>query len=412
MTMPDCAARLPLVTLDPDAQGPLTGVRVIDMSRLVSGNMLSLQLADLGADVIKVETAGRGDSLRHWSVPHEEYPDGFDPWWRAYCRNKRSVALDLRQPEGMAWLRRLLDTAHVLIENFKPGTLEAMGLTPQVLHQTRPQLVIARISGWGQTGPYSRLPGFGSLVEGFCGYAYKHRDATGHPQLPNLALADMIAGFSGAFSVMAALREVEVRGGKGQVVDISLLEPIVAVMGPDVTMFAATGEKVDPARKISSPRGSYRCSDGKWVAMSGSTETMARRVFDAIGMLHLLQDERYSTNAARLDHDAEIDELVADFIGARTQEEVLQHFQSKGVTLGPVLDPEQLLQDAHVAGRGVYVRLDDGSGQPPTVMHGITPRLHGSPGAFRRRAPRLGEHTEEVLAELGTKPDFSGGDPA
>ncbi|MFO1268178.1 MAG: CaiB/BaiF CoA-transferase family protein [Rubrivivax sp.] len=401
MPIPASVANLPRVTLTPDAQGPLAGVRAVDLSRLVAGNMLSLQLADLGADVIKVETAGRGDALRDWSEPHDDYPAGVNGWWRAYCRNKRSVALDLREPEGVAWLRRLLDTADVLVENFKPGTLEAMGLAPEVLHRTRPQLVIARISGWGQTGPYSGLPGFGSLVEGFCGFAHKHRDAAGHPHLPNLALADMIAGFAGAFSVMAALREVEVRGGKGQVVDVSLLDPIVSVMGPDVTMYAAKGEMVDPMRKISSPRGSYRCSDGKWVAMSGSTEPMARRVFDVIGKLHLMDDQRYATNAARLERDSEIDGMVADFVGARTQEEVLALFRAKGVTMGPILDPEQLLEHPHVAGRGVYVRLDDGSGEPPTVMHGITPRLLGTPGAFRRRAPRLGEHTAEVLAELG-----------
>jgi crotonobetainyl-CoA:carnitine CoA-transferase CaiB-like acyl-CoA transferase len=400
MTTPASVANLPRIPLTPDAQGPLTGIRVVDLSRLVSGNMLSLQLADLGADVIKVEAAGRGDSLRDWSEPHADYPEGFNPWWRAYCRNKRSMTLDLRDPDDTARLRSLLDTADVLVENFKPGTLEAMGLAPALLHQTRPQLVIARISGWGQTGPYSGLPGFGSLVEGFCGFAHKHRDADGHPQLPNLALADMIAGYAGAFSVMAALREVEVRGGAGQVVDVSLLDPIVSVMGPDVTMYAARGEMVDPRRKVSSPRGSYRCSDGRWVAMSGSTEPMARRVFDAIGKLHLMEDPRYATNAARLERDAEIDAMVADFVAARTQPEVLALFRAKGVTLGPILDPEQLLEDPHVAGRGVYVRFDDGSGEPPTVMHGITPRLHGTPGAFRRPAPRLGEHTAEILEEL------------
>jgi len=405
MAAPVSVANLPLTTLAPGAIGPLTGLRVIDLSRLVSGNMLSLQLGDFGADVIKVETVGRGDALRDWAEPHADYPEGFDGWWRIYCRNKRSVALDLRQPEGLAWLRKLIDTADVLIENFKPGTLETMGLAPEVLHQTRPRLVIARLSGWGQTGPYRGLPGFGSLVEGFSGFAHKHRDTVGHPHLPNLALADMISGFAGAFAVLAAVREVEVRGGQGQVVDVSLLEPIVAVMGPDVTMYAATGKLTDPARKISSPRGSYQCSDGKWVAMSGSTEPMARRVFDAIGKLHLMADPRYATNAARLERDPEIDAMVADFVLVRSQAEVLALFRAKGVTMGPILDPEQLLDDPHVAGRGVYVRLDDGSGQPPTVMHGISARLHGTPGAIRRRAPRLGEHTAEILAELGATTD-------
>jgi crotonobetainyl-CoA:carnitine CoA-transferase CaiB-like acyl-CoA transferase len=379
MNTADHIASLPLKTLAPQAQGPLAGIRVVDLSRLVSGNMLSLQLGDFGADVIKVETP-KGDALREWCEPHPDYAEGFDGWWRVYCRNKRSVVLNLRQPECLAWLRKLLDTADVLIENFKPGTLEAMGLDPAVLHLTRPGLVIVRLSGWGQTGPYQALPGFGSLIEGFSGFAHKHRDSTGHPQLPNLALADMLTGLSGAFAVLAAVREVEVRGGQGQVIDLSLLEPMLSIMGPDVTNFAATGQAMEPGRKIASPRGSYCCSDGQWVSMSGSTESMARRVFDAIGKLDLMNDARYATNAARLDNDVEVDGMVADFVRARTQEEVLTLFRAKGVTMGPILDPEQLL---------------------PTVMHAITPRLQGTPGVLRRRAPRLGEHTREILSELG-----------
>jgi crotonobetainyl-CoA:carnitine CoA-transferase CaiB-like acyl-CoA transferase len=220
---------------DPALQGPLSGLRVVDLSRLVAGNMLSLQLADFGADVIKVEAAGTGDTLRAWRETHPDHAGGFDGWWRVYGRNKRSLALDLRDAEAMGWLRRLIGTAQVLVESFRPGTLEAMGLGPETLHATSPRLVIVRLSGWGQTGPYRDLPGFGSLIEGFCGFADKHRDADRTPGLPNMALADMVTGVTGAFAVMAALREVEVRGGRGQVIDLSLLEPMLAIMGPDVT---------------------------------------------------------------------------------------------------------------------------------------------------------------------------------
>ncbi|MFN9772208.1 MAG: CaiB/BaiF CoA transferase family protein [Burkholderiales bacterium] len=398
------AHALPTVPLQPAAVGPLQGVRVVDLSRLVAGNMLTLQLGDFGADVIKVEAAGSGDTLREWRETHADFPDGFDGWWRTYARNKRSLALDLRNAEAMGWLRRLIGTAQVLVESFRPGTLEAMGLGADVLLAAHPRLVIVRVSGWGQSGPYRELPGFGSLIEGFSGFAHKHRDADGAPRLPNLAMADMITGLSGAFATMAALREVEVRGGHGQVVDLSLLEPMLAVMGPDVSAFDATGIDADPGRKIASPRGSYRCRDGLWVSMSGSTDTMARRVFEAIGRGPLFDDPRFATNAARLEHDAELDRMVADFIAGLTQAECLALFRRHGVTVGPIYAPPQLLADPHVAARGVYVRLDRGDGSAPTVMHEVTPRLQGTPGSLRRAAPGRGEHTRELLAELGATP--------
>jgi len=395
------AQALPAAQLQPGASGPLQGVRVVDLSRLVAGNMLTLQLGDFGADVIKVEAAGSGDTLREWRESHADFPEGFDGWWRTYARNKRSLALELRNPEAMAWLRRLIDTAQVLVESFRPGTLEAMGLAPDALLLSNPRLVVVRLSGWGQTGPYRELPGFGSLIEGFSGYAHKHRSADGAPQLPNLAMADMITGLTGAFATMAALREVEVRGGRGQVLDLSLLEPMLAIMGPDVSAYAATGADAEPGRKIASPRGSYRCKDGLWVSMSGSTDTMARRVFEAIGQGPLFDDPRFATNAARLAHDQELDSLVAGFIAGLTQAECLALFRQHGVTVGPIYAPPQLLSDAHVVERGVYVRLDSGDGTEPTVMHQVTPRLHGTPGSIRRAAPARGQHTDELLAELG-----------
>jgi crotonobetainyl-CoA:carnitine CoA-transferase CaiB-like acyl-CoA transferase len=387
---------LPTIRPDPSLQGPLSGLRVVDLSRLVAGNMLSLQLADFGADVIKVEAASTGDTLRAWRETHPEHPGGFDGWWRVYGRNKRSLALDLRDADAMGWLRRLIGTAQVLIESFRPGTLEAMGLAPDTLHEATPGLVIVRLSGWGQTGPYRDLPGFGSLIEGFCGFADKHRDAAGMPGLPNMALADMVTGVTGAFAVMAALREVEVRGGRGQVIDLSLLEPMLAIMGPDVTNAAATG-KPAPTLKIASPRGAYRCADGGWVSLSGSTDSMARRVFEAIGRPELIEDPRFATNAARLANDDQVEAMLRDFFAAMDREAALALFRARGVTVGPILDAVSLLSDQHVAARGVYVE-DAGSG---TVMHAVTPRLSGTPGGLRRVAPRCGEHSEDILGELG-----------
>lgn len=392
---------LPKQTLQKQATGPLQGIRVVDLSRLVAGNMLTVQLGDFGADVIKVESAGAGDTLREWREPHADHPDGYDGWWRTYARNKRSVALNLRHAEAMHWLKRLIATAQVLVESFKPGTLENMGLSPEQLHADNPGLVIVRLSGWGQTGPYRELPGFGSLIEGFSGFAHKHRSDAGAPQLPNLAMADMVTGLTGAFATLTALREVEVRGGQGQVIDLSLLEPMLAIMGPDVSLFAATGADPEPGQKIASPRGSYRCKDGLWVSMSGSTDTMAKRVFEAMGQTDLFFDPRFSSNAARLENDAELDAMVADFMLQRNQDECLKHFRQHGVTVGPIYAPPQLIQDAHVVQRGVYVQCDAGDGTEPTVMHQVTPRLLGTPGSIHRAAPLRGQHTEELLTELG-----------
>ncbi|WP_203077321.1 CaiB/BaiF CoA transferase family protein [Falsiroseomonas ponticola] len=394
------ARMLPRVRPDAARQGPLAGIRVVDLSRLVAGNMLSLQLADFGADVIKVEAAGSGDTLRAWREAHADHPGGFDGWWRVYGRNKRSLAIDLRDEDARHWLLRLAGTAQVLVESFRPGTLEAMGLAPGALHAANRGLVIVRLSGWGQTGPYRDLPGFGSLIEGFCGFADKHRQPDGTPGLPNMALADMVTGLTGAFGVMAALREVEVRGGRGQVIDLSLLEPMVAIMGPDVTNAAATGRPPETL-KIASPRGAYRCADGGWVSLSGSTDSMARRVFEAIGRPELCEDPRFATNAARLAHDAEIEAMLAGFIGAMDREAALALFRARGVTVGPIHDAASLLRDPHVAARGVYVE-EEGAG---TVMHAVTPRLSGTPGGLRRTAPRCGEHSAEILAELGARPE-------
>ena len=395
---------IPVGYLEPSASGPLNGLRVIDLSRLVAGNMLTLQLGDFGADVIKVESAGSGDTLRQWRETHPDYPKGLDGWWQTYARNKRSLALDLRNQEAMVWLKKLIDSAQVLVESFKPGTLENMGLKPDDLHATNPSLVIVRLSGWGQTGPYRELPGFGSLIEGFSGFAHKHRNESGVPQLPNLAMADMITGLTGAFATLAAVREVETRGGKGQVIDLSLLEPMLAIMGPDVSNYAATSVETEPGKKIASPRGSYRCKDGLWVSMSGSTDTMAKRVFEAIGLVALYEDPKFKTNDARIANDKELDQLVSNFMAALNQADCLEHFRKHGVTVGPIYNSEQLLNDEHIKQRGIYVQLEKTHSQKAVVMHQVTPRLNSTPGKIRRAAPRLGEHTHEILQALGSTP--------
>ena len=370
---------------------PLSGLRVLDLSRLMAGNMLTLQLADFGADVIKVE-APRGDTLRDWTH------DGKPLWWKVYGRNKRSVRLDLKLDADRDRLLAMLPRAHVLVESFRPGGLEAFGLGPEVLHAIRPELVIVRISGWGQTGPYRDRPGFGTLVEAFSGFAVRNGFPDKPPALPNLGLADMIAGLSGAFATLAAIREVEANGGEGQVVDVSLLEPMIGVLGPDAAIHRHTGRlprRLGNRAETAAPRNAYRCSDGEWMVMSGSTQRMAERILAAIGRPELATDPRFANNEARIANIDALDEVIGAFVARRTLAGNLAHFGRHQVTVGPVLNVDQLALDPHVRERGVLVDVPDPElGVVP--MHEPTPRLSRTPGRIRRSAPALGEHQHLV----------------
>src|SRR6516162_3933352 len=298
--MPMQHAKPNAIQFQPAAAGPLAGMRVLDLSRLVAGNMLSLQLADFGADVIKVEPPG-GDPLRHWHDGGEELH------WKNYARNKRSIVLDLRKHAAKDALLRLAQSADVFLENYRPGTLEEMKLDPDVLLACNADLIVVRISGFGQTGPYAPLPGFGTLVEAMSGFAARTGFPDREPVLPPFALADMMAGLYGAFATMTALRARD--GGKvrGQVIDLSLLEAIFSALGPEASIYQHTGnikKRAGSSSNTSSPRNVYRCRDGGYVAMSASTETMARRVFRMIGRPEMIDDPRFCSNSARVEHRA------------------------------------------------------------------------------------------------------------
>jgi crotonobetainyl-CoA:carnitine CoA-transferase CaiB-like acyl-CoA transferase len=381
----------------PEAQGPLAGIRAIDLSRLVAGNMLSLQLADYGAEVIKVEDPERGDPLRDWRVK------GISIHWKVYARNKKSLALALRTRDGLALLGRLIDTADVLIENFRPGTLEAMGLAPETLHARNPRLIITRVSGWGQDGPYRERPGFGSLVEGMSGFAAKNGFADRPPVLPPLALADMIAGLYGMSAVLLALRHREVKGGKGQVIDLPLLDPIFSVLGPDAAEFRLTGaaKPRSGSRSVTTgPRNAFRTREGHWIAISASMQVMAERLFRAIGRPDMIADPRFRSNADRVRNAEECEAPIAAFIAERSLEDNLAFFEKAEVTAAPIYDIEQFLADPHVQARDIVVDLpDDEMGTVP--MHNIVPRLSLTPGHIRTPAPALGEHSAAILGELG-----------
>ncbi|MGF6174798.1 CaiB/BaiF CoA transferase family protein [Ensifer sp. 4252] len=381
---------------DPNAEGPLEGVKVLDLSRLVAGNMLSLQLADFGADVIKIEPPA-GDPLREWK------DEGLSLFWKTYGRNKRSVVLNLRETADREALWALVESADVLIENFRPGTLEQMGFGPEALLGRNPDLVVVRISGFGQTGPYAAFPGFGTIVEGMSGYAYRTGFADREPVLPPLALADMIAGVYGMSATMTALFAREQGRARGQVIDLSLLEPIFSVLGPEAGIYALNGtikERIGSASNTACPRNVYRCADGKYVALSGSTPAVARRIFEIIGRADMNEDLRFRSNSERLKHRDLVDGAIGAWFAVRSHDEALAIMRDSGATVGPIYNIADAAEDAHFAEREVIVSLDDAEhGALP--MHNIVPRLSETPGRFRRPAPALGEHTAEVLAEVG-----------
>lgn len=393
------------IRFDPALQGPLSGVRVLDLSRLVAGNMLSLQLADFGADVVKIEPP-QGDPLRDWT------DDGQSLHWKVYARNKRSMMLNLREAADMDALLALVKTSDVFIENFRPGTLESMGIAPERLLELNPDLIVVRISGFGQTGPYAAYPGFGTLVEAMSGFAARTGFPDREPVLPPLALADMIAGMTGAQAVTMALLAREKGRARGQVIDLSLLEPMVAVLGPEAAIHRVTGkvkQRTGSASNTSSPRNVYRCGDGHYVALSGSMQVIAMRIFDIIGRPDMKTDPRFSSNAARVKHRDLVDQAVGAWFAERDRDTALQVMRDAGATVGPVYDTADIAADPHIRERGVIVEVEDAdNGSLP--MHAVLPRLSGTPGGLRRPAPALGEHTEELKAEIARAAQAGKGD--
>ena len=379
----------------PDARGPLNGVRVVDLSRLVAGNILTLQLADFGAEVIKIEPP-EGDTLRSWKVK------GVETAWKVYSRNKKSVALDLRSDAGRTIVRELARSAAILVESFRPGVLEDMGLSPTELHAINPRLIVVRISGWGQDGRYRHKPGFGTLIEGYSGFASMNGFGDREPVLPPMYLADCMAALNGYGAVMVALREVEINGGQGQVMDLPLFDPLYSMLGPQAANYKLTGEvKVRTGSRSTNaaPRNVYQTRDGHWVCLSASTQGMAERVLVKIGRPELVKDPRFSTNIERVKNGVELDRMIGEFVGARDLAENLKYFDEAGVTIGPVYDISQITQDDYVLEREALIEIpDETMGELPT--HPVVPRFSGTPGALKSAAPKIGEHNEALLKPL------------
>lgn len=388
---------LPRRRYEPETRGPLAGVRILDLTRLVSGAQFGLVLGDLGADVVKVERPGTGDPFRHTTI------DGYDAYWRAYGRNKRSVTLDYGRPAGRELLYRLVETADVVAENFTPGVLERLVRGPEALLERNSKLVVVRISGWGQTGPRAGQPGFGTLAEAFSGFTYLNGDPGGTPVQAPMSLADTVAGTYAASAALAALWETRVNGGAGQVVDVSLFEPLFSIMGADPTAYAARGRlrsRGDGAG-VSSVRGTFRTSDEQWVSISAATSETAARFFAAVGRKDLLGDPRFATHEARVDHRGELNEVLAGEFGRFTRAEILALAREHRLTIGPVLDMVDALADEHYRERETIVEMEDG-----VVLQNAVPRLSSTPAVIRRPAPALGEHNAEVYGELGIDTDM------
>jgi len=377
--------------------GALAGLRVVDCSRLIAGGVLATILADHGADVLKIENPRGGDPLRTWLQERGEL------WWKVYARGKRSITLDLAKPRGQTLLRRLTRDADVLIENFLPGTFEKWGLGWDVLAADNPRLVFARVSGWGQDGPYRLKPGFGTMVEAMSGFAASTGPADRPPTLPAFPMADMVAALSGATAVLAALRHRDLASGRGQVIDISLYEPLLSVLGPtaadhalDGTVRTRHGNQSDNA----SPRGTYETREGKWIALSASTPASAKALLEGLGLGALLSDPRFATNDARVANNDLVDEALSRAIRSRTLDEMLRLFETLDLTGSPVYDIADVSKDPHVLARGILVDVPD-SELGAVRMTAPTPRLGETPATIRWAGQPLGAHNHEVYGELG-----------
>ncbi|MEU6537048.1 CoA transferase [Streptomyces sp. NPDC047000] len=385
--------------------GPLDGLRVIDASTILAGPLCAQLLGDFGAEVIKIEHPVAGDGMRG----HGESKDGIPLWWKEVSRNKRTVGLSLSDPDGAALFRRLAQSADVLVENFRPGTLERWGLGPDVLHETNPGLVIVRITGFGQTGPYASRAGFGTLAEAMSGFAHLTGDPDGPPTLPAFGLADTICGIAASSAATMALyardRDPEHRG---QVVDMSLIEPIMAAVGPSPTVYdqlGVVGQRHGNRSTNNAPRNTYRTCDGHWVAVSTSAQRIAERVLELVGHPEITEEDWFASGAGRAARADLLDDLVGGWIAGRTREKVVAEFTAAGAAVAPVYDARDLVEDPHVRATRMLVTVDD-EDFGPLLMHNVMWRMSRTPGAIRFTGRAPGADTDDVLTgELGVGPD-------
>ena len=381
------------------SDAPLDGLRVLDLSTVLAGPLACQILGDFGADVIKVEHP-RGDSMRG----HGQSKDGVPLWWKMIARNKRCVGLYLGDPDGAAAFRRLAQTADVVVESFRPGTLERWGVGFDALHEANPRLILVRISGFGQTGPYRERAGFGTLAEAMSGFAAMTGEPGGPPTLPPFGLADSIAGIAAASAATMALYHRDARGGSGQEIDLSILEPLVTALGPQPIVYDQLGE-IQPRtgnRSVNNaPRNTYRTADGKWVAVSTSANSVAERVMRLVGRAELIDEPWFATGAGRARHVDLLDDIVSAWVGERTRDDVVRAFSDAGAAIAPVYDVAELMADPQVLAREIITVVED-----PDLgrvrMQNVLYRMAETPGSIRFTGRPLGADTDAILGdELG-----------
>lgn len=377
---------------------PLSGLRVLDLATLFAGPLAATMLGDFGAEVIKVEHPRKPDPSRG----HGPSKDGVGLWWKLLGRNKRTMTLDLSTPGGRTTLLRLAATADVIIENFRPGTLEKWGLGWSDLSSANPRLVLARVTGFGQYGPYARRPGFGTLAEAMSGFAAITGEPDAPPTLPPFGLADSIAGLTTAYAVMTALAARD-RTGEGQVVDMAIIEPILTVLGPQPLWYDQLGHvqpRTGNRTQNNAPRNTYRTADGRWVAISTSAQSVAERVMRLVGRPELTTEPWFTTGAGRAGHADVLDEAVGAWVADRTREEVVAAFEKAEAAVAPIQDVRDVMRDPQYEALGTVTTVDD-----PELgrlrMQNVLFRLSSTPGAIRWAGRPHGADTEAILTELG-----------
>ena len=392
----------------PDGDGtpalPLAGIRVLDISNFLAAPMAAMFLADFGAEVIKVERPGGGDEMRLWG----NNKNGVGLYFKVVNRNKKSVTLDLRTPFGRDAVLHLARESDVVIENYRPGTLEKWGLGYAALAADNPGLVLLRISGFGQTGPNSHRPGFGTLAEAYAGFAHINGESEGPPLLPGFGLADSTTGLMGAFLAMVALKGREANGGRGQVIDLAIYETLFTLLGPQVVDFDQLGlvQQRDGSRlPFTAPRNTYRTRDGRWVSMAGSAQSIFVRILAALEIPDVVDDPRFGDNRARLINAKALDVELQRAIERLDLDEIMRRFDVADAAVAPVNDIGQIAADAHFAARENITTVDDPELGGPLRMQNVAGKFSATPGAVRWAGPRAGEHNHEVLVErLGLDP--------
>ena len=387
------------------AERPLAGVRVIEMGVLLAGPFCGQLLADFGAEVIKVEAPGVGDPMRAWG---QHRKDGRSLWWPVIARNKKSITLNLREPEGQEIARRLIATADILVENFRPGTLERWGLGRDRLSEINPKHIMVRVSGYGQTGPYSQRAGFGVIGEAMGGL----RNVTGYPDRPptrvGISIGDSLAATFGALGALVALHHRDVNGGRGQVVDVGIYEAVLAMMESTIPEYALTGYirgRTGSTIPGVAPSNIYPTKDGDYVLIAGNADNVFRRLSEAIGHPEWPDDPRFATHQARGEHMEELDGMIADWTRQRSAEEILTTMHEAGVPAGKVYTAKDMMEDPQFAARENIVWVEDPE-IGPIPMQNVVPRLSETPGAVRSTGPALGQHNAEIYGDLlGISPE-------